>query len=204
MPPRPGTESLTRLRRPLPFGMMVFVVVSGSPGSGKSTVAAGLADQLVLPLLGHDDIKETLADALGLGDEEWSFALGRAAVDVLFLVAGRVDGAVLEGWWRDERRSRLLALGGPFAEVFCRCDPDVIVERAHHRVAKGERHAIHRDAINPKVIDDLRSLAASVQPLDLGGGLVPVDTTGAVDLDGVARSVVAVLGEEVAERFPKQ
>jgi predicted kinase len=166
--------------------MMVFVVVSGSPGSGKSTVAAGLAEQLELPLLAHDDIKETLAGALGLGDEEWSFALGRAAVDVLFVLAGRLDGtgAVLEGWWRDDRRERLLSLGGPFVEVFCRCDPDLIVERARRRVAVGERHPIHRDAINQRVIDDIGALAGTVKPLILGGPMFEVDT--AVPVDAVA------------------
>jgi len=169
--------------------MMVFVVVSGSPGSGKSAVAAGLSERLGLPLLAHDDIKETLADSLGLGDDEWSFALGRAAVDVLFDVAGRVDGAVLEGWWRDDRRDRLLALGGPFVEVFCRCDPDVILERARRRVAAGERHPIHRDAINPDVLDEMAAVARSVEPLELGGPLFQVDTTTRVNTEPLADDI---------------
>jgi adenylate kinase family enzyme len=44
------------------------VVVSGAPGSGKSTVASALAERLHLPLLSLDDVKEALADVLGMGD----------------------------------------------------------------------------------------------------------------------------------------
>ena len=184
--------------------MMVYVVVSGAPGSGKSTVAHGLRERLGLPLLAHDDFKEKLADSLGLGDEEWSFALGRAAMDVLLLAASHLDSVVLEGWWRDERRGQLLALDGPFVEVFCECDPDVTVARARKRIEQGKRHPIHRDVINPGVIDQLRSLAGQVEPLDLGGPLFRIDTTGELDLDRLERSLVAVLGEEVGQRLAEQ
>ena len=46
----------------------MFVLVSGLPGSGKSTVAAPLAQALGLPLLARDDIKESLWDALATFD----------------------------------------------------------------------------------------------------------------------------------------
>ena len=42
-----------------------IVVVSGAPGTGKSTLAAVIADRLQLPLLSVDLIKEALGDALG-------------------------------------------------------------------------------------------------------------------------------------------
>ena len=56
-------------------------MVSGAPGTGKSTIARELGAALRLPVLSLDPIKEALADVLGLGDEDWSnrvrAALGR-------------------------------------------------------------------------------------------------------------------------------
>ncbi len=46
---------------------MTLIVVSGAPGTGKSTIAAAVAAHLGWPLLSLDTIKEALADVLGLG-----------------------------------------------------------------------------------------------------------------------------------------
>jgi adenylate kinase family enzyme len=40
----------------------MFVLVAGPPGSGKSTLARPLAEQLNLPLMAKDPIKEALMD----------------------------------------------------------------------------------------------------------------------------------------------
>jgi predicted kinase len=60
------------------------IVVSGAPGTGKSTVALHVADDLSFPLLSLDDIKETLGDCLGTGNEEWSDRTGDAAAEIIF------------------------------------------------------------------------------------------------------------------------
>ena len=46
----------------------VFIVVSGLPGGGKSTVGAALAAARRLPLLDKDLILEQMFDTLGVGD----------------------------------------------------------------------------------------------------------------------------------------
>jgi predicted kinase len=46
---------------------VTLIVVSGAPGTGKSTIAAALGASLRFPVLSLDPIKEALADALGLG-----------------------------------------------------------------------------------------------------------------------------------------
>ena len=55
---------------------MTLIVVSGAPGTGKSTIAAALGAGLRFPVLSLDPIKEALADVLGLGGEDWSNQVG--------------------------------------------------------------------------------------------------------------------------------
>ncbi|HEX4258085.1 MAG TPA: AAA family ATPase [Streptosporangiaceae bacterium] len=61
---------------------MALIVVSGAPGTGKSTVAGAVARSFGLPLLSLDEIKEALADVLGTGGEDWSNQVGDAAAEV--------------------------------------------------------------------------------------------------------------------------
>lgn len=59
--------------------------------------------------------------------------------------------------------------------------------------AAGVRHPIHRDVINPALLDGVVALAGSVTPLRVGGRLIEVDTTGHVDrsaLVAVVRDVI--------------
>ncbi len=67
---------------------LTLIVVSGAPGTGKSTIARALGADLRFPVLSLDPVKEALADVLGLGDEDWSNRVGEAVM-VLKHTAGR-------------------------------------------------------------------------------------------------------------------
>jgi len=165
------------------------IVVSGAPGTGKSTLASALAERLQLPLLSLDDLKEALADVLGLGDELWSDRMGDAAAEAIFRLARSFPGAVAEGWWRRERRARAIQEFQGWTEVFCFCAPDLAQQRATARLH--QRHPIHRDVINPTMLEGLAAAVGEVQPLGLGGELIEVDTTDAYDLDELVARVRA-------------
>ena len=68
------------------------MVVSGAPGTGKSSVVAGLVQSLGRPLLSLDVVNEALADSLGFGDEHWSNKLGDAAAEVIQATVGSLGG----------------------------------------------------------------------------------------------------------------
>ena len=166
-----------------------FVVVSGPPASGKSTLAATLAGELDLPLLAKDVIKDALVDALGAPDLPRSRELGRAAVQVLLAVARTAGRGVLESVWHDYARAPLAALPGPVVEVFCALDP--AVRRARFDARSAGRGAGYfdrdRDAAerwNPEV----------GAPVAAGWPVLEVDTGTAVDVPALARRIRAAAG----------
>ena len=164
---------------------LTLVVVSGAPGSGKSTIASAIGAALRFPVLSLDPVKEALADVLGLGAEDWSFQLGDAAAEVVFRLAAVFPDTVAEGWWRGARRVRAIAEFAGATEVFCQCEPGLAAERVLSRIGHG-RHPIHRDMISPVISSDIASLAATVTPLGLGGR-APIDVdTGLADASGRA------------------
>ena len=99
----------------------LFVVVSGPPASGKSTLAPVLARDLGLPLVAKDTIKDALMSELAVPDVEASQQLGRAAVAAMLAVGAESPvGAVIESnFYRSVAVERLGRLPGTVVEVFC-------------------------------------------------------------------------------------
>jgi predicted kinase len=177
---------------------LTLIVVSGAPGTGKSTIAGALGDALRFCVLSLDPVKEALADVLGLGDEDWSNRVGDAAAEVVFRLAAEFPDVIAEGWWRGARRERAVKEFAGAVEVFCHCDPQLAAERSAARRGAG-RHPIHRDVINPAGVGSaahVASLAATVTPLGLGGPLVEADT----GRDGAGAGAVAAVRAAI-DRF---
>jgi len=167
------------------------IVVSGAPATGKSTVAAAVADNLGFPLLSLDMVKETLADVLGIKEgqeEEWSYTLGDAAAEVVFRLSDIFPHAVVEGWWRGDRRKRAEERFVGCVEIFCRCEPSLAERRMRARQG-ANRHPIHRDMVNPEVVQQAARLAGTVLPLGVGAALIEVDTSSGIDRDWLCGAV---------------
>ena len=159
----------------------MYVVVSGLPGSGKTTIAAPLAEALTLPLLARDTIKESLWDALGPGDLAWSRRLGGASAEAFWRLATEMRAAVLDNFFHRAFARRLEALPGAIVEVHCSCPPDLALERYQSR----RRHPCHFDLSYGVDMFDQWSRTDS-GPLALGGPLLEVDTTQAVVVGDIA------------------
>jgi hypothetical protein len=163
----------------------MFVMVSGPPGAGKSTLARPIAAALELPLIAKDAIKEALMDVLGYpATVEQSRTLGRAAVMAMLNVATESPaGAVLDSTFFPYAFPQLRSLPGPLVEVHCSCPREVAVAR--YRARSPTRHAGHLDA--DRQPDELWN-AQNTRPTGIAPSIV-VDTTAPVDVATVVRRV---------------
>jgi predicted kinase len=150
-----------------------LVIITGLPGTGKTTLARDLARRHALPLICKDTIKEPLLDKLN--GELSSRALSDIAFAVMFAMAKEYlalgSGVILEGNFRcgQHERPLLAALppNGPtppdILQVLCRLDESQRRAIMLGRSSDPTRHPGHRDALQ------LQPVAACDAFLELPG-----------------------------------
>lgn len=128
--------------------MHQFVIVSGLPASGKTTLASALALELDFPLLDKDSFLEALFVAEGTGNSEWRRGLSKRADMSLREAALAKRQAVITSWWRHPRSTAdsgtpadWLAPMPSLVEVHCICGASVAAARFLAR----SRHPGHLD-----------------------------------------------------------
>jgi hypothetical protein len=170
-----------------------FVVVSGLPGSGKTTLARRLVPLLHVPLIDKDDILERLYETRSIGDAAWRRVLSRESDQILQHDATTSNGAILVSFWRLSGMPEdsgtpcewLAALSDRIVHLHCVCDPDVAVQRFIGRT----RDPGHLDASRPdgEIASSIRALS-TLPPPDLGAR-IDVDTSAVPDVQKLARMV---------------
>jgi predicted kinase len=163
----------------------LLIVITGFPCSGKSRLARKLSTELKIPVQSKDFWKETLFNGLGVGDKDWSAMLSDRAYDILFavteahLASGR--SLIIEGNFRRVAHSPVVRgiverTGALVKQYVCGANGEVLVMRCENRAKRKTRHAGHLDAL---LVDELRGELSKgwIDPLDLEGELVRVDTT---------------------------
>ena len=152
--------------------MRGFVVVSGVPASGKTTVAAVLAKRLALPNFDKDAFLEALFLIEGVGTLDWRRELSRRADAQFQAQASSQGAAVLSSWWKHpaseaDSGTPIGWLGASqivAAEVYCKCSPSIAAERFLQR----KRHPGHLDGRWPR-----ESLVAMLEQQARLGPLFP-------------------------------
>lgn len=129
----------------------LLIIIQGAPGSGKTTLAHRLKEDLTCGLVASDDVKEYFFDTIGAGNLEWSKALGRALKPLcydLVKIALQHDRSVIfeAAFWPELAKvdmQKLLELPINAVEIYCHVDPEVREQRYKQRALSGERHSGH-------------------------------------------------------------
>lgn len=134
--------------------MAKLIVLQGMSGTGKTTLARRLAQDLAVPCLPKDSIKEFLFDTLGLRGQEWTQTLGRAAARMLYDATEEVllsgNNLIIENTFPNKYAQKEIQLvlqnsNAKALEIFCFTDDKTRLERVRNRLHSGRRHKGHAE-----------------------------------------------------------
>ena len=64
----------------------LLIIVTGPSATGKTSLAERLSEDLSIPLIAKDTIKEQLFNSLGWSDRAWSRKIGGASYDLGYII----------------------------------------------------------------------------------------------------------------------
>jgi predicted kinase len=162
-----------------------IVLVTGHPGTGKTTFAEALAQTLKLPLTCRDQLKETLLDTLGWSTEAWSNRLSVASWALLYqqierLLAVNIDQIVESNFDPQYANAHWARLRQQYSfrliQIRCEASADVLIARYHERIANGTRHPGHIDRRDDTAF--LRSIRqGQMEWINIESTQLSIDTT---------------------------
>lgn len=179
----------------------LLIVVTGSPATGKTTIAESLSEAMRLPLVTKDAIKEELYDNLEGAEPSDSHRLGFVSIRLMHSWARRLlekdVSLILESNFKRslsvDDLQELFALSRPVV-VQCMAPEEHVLERYVERSEEGERHPVHDDANHvAELRTDLEHGEYDLRTL--GVPSITIDTSGEdeTDVGELARRIKALV-----------
>lgn len=161
-----------------------LVIITGHPGSGKTSIAKRLSEQYHTAFVSKDALKERIFDALGSDDKAWSLKVSGASHRIMDDVVGQIlqsgNSVIVESNFKPEVDSeRFTAITekhhAKCVQILCFADGNTLFERWNKRIQNEERHTGHVEEISLEQIR--QDLSVPYLPLNLSAPLITLDTS---------------------------
>ena len=164
----------------------ILILVTGSPATGKTTLATKLSERLKIPAFYRDRITEVLWDAPAPG-EKVPNQFGPASAEMIFHITEQLMKSnisfIIESYWHyNLANERLLGLKEKYKynSVTIRLfgEPDILYNRFYKRQQTSERHEGLKGG-GKKTLDEFTALIelTGCNKIDIGGKILDIDTT---------------------------
>ena len=179
-----------------------LIIFTGLPGTGKTTLSERLSNELNIPLIAKDAIKEMMFDELGWATKEFTTKLTLTTFQIMdYVIEGQlragnnliVESNFMPRLSNDRFQNWQQKYNCNVIQIVCRTDLKVLAKRCHER-SLTNRHPGHGD--KSSVAGHMSSLAGRIkngenQPLDLSSKIYVLDTTdfGSIGFEGLVAEI---------------